>query len=560
MKTAIPSIIGRVGTVLVFQEGAEAKAVLSWVIARAQRCRTRPKLKINGNVHPDRPGMQHLNRVVLPLVNRLATVLCLSPHNFELSFVQLGIASSMQRPLTLTGHSIDLPVFLAMLSALLKLAVPQDLVCTGHIGSVDGDVRMVAAVPEKLDAVLAGPGFRRFAFPHPDADASLRVLAPDQRQQMIDALAAAADRVQLLGIRGVEDLLLAVLDEEQMALAALRSGYFQLDERAMQESDLPLAPAALLCRQNAQRFWLALEWHLFAGRYAASRRLLSAFVHCHIRKKQYPTDFGLHLRQLRDSLPPAVRSLKLKGPLIAVDLCVALAHFAAASDAQDVQFLFQAINIREAQKIATSAASPPGNPSAQTHGDDAAVNALVELISPRSVAQRIDRPIDDARAAFALPTLAVQSTGELIDIISCLYLMFLRHCGEVSASSDPQSCRDDALRLLESAFASEGGIRAALAEARWPVRGGLLYIIGLCSERYKRERQIMFVERVIKEAIPTDWDERVRFTTAWLRKMDLDLPQELRDLPPDRLVNSIAEIVQTHVLSMEPVNRLLRSL
>ena len=559
MKSDIPSIIGRTGTVLVFHEGSEVKAVVSWVIARAKRCHRRPSLKISGNVHPDQQGLRHLNRVVLPLVNYIATALGLPHHSFELSFVQLGIASSLQRPLTLAGHSIDLPVFLAMLSAVLKLALPQDVVCTGHIGSMDGDVRMVASVEAKLGAVLTGPGFRRFVFPHPDADASLRVLAPAQRQQLIDALAAASERLQLFGVRSVRDLLLAVLEEEPLVLAALRSGYFHLEAQTLQDSDLPLTPAAaFLCWQNGQRFWLILERHLFAGRHSASHRLLSAFVRCHVRKKQYPTDFGLKLKQLRDSLPPAVRGLKLKWPLIAVDQCVELARFAGPSDAQDVQFLFQAINVGGAQVIAAPVVTSPREASDEARSDDAAVDALLEQIRPRAVAQRINPPIHSARAAFT-SALTVESSGELIDAVSRLYLMFLRHCGEASASTDPQSCRDDAVRVLESAFASEGGFRAALAEARWPA-SGLPSVIDAFTERYKRERQTIFVERAIKEAIPADWIERVRFTKAVLRKMDLELPEELRDLPPDRLANSIAEIIQAHVHSMEHVNRLLRSL
>ena len=79
--------------------------------------------------------------------------------------VNLDAASITEVGLNISGFSADVPILLAILSASLQMAVPEDIVSTGHIASPDGDIRMVRNLPTKFAAAVEANSIKRFVHP-----------------------------------------------------------------------------------------------------------------------------------------------------------------------------------------------------------------------------------------------------------------------------------------------------------------------------------------------------------------------------------------------------------
>ncbi|MBM3748233.1 MAG: hypothetical protein FJW34_20815 [Acidobacteria bacterium] len=137
------AIVARARTRLVFPSQAAPVATITGILT----CWTEPPLPegvaFTGPVRFSEDTQKHARATVLPLVHRICRLLGLAPGGFEISAVNLAAASQLDVGLEISGFSADLPLFLAMLSARLRVPVPQEVMCTGHIASQDGDVRMV---------------------------------------------------------------------------------------------------------------------------------------------------------------------------------------------------------------------------------------------------------------------------------------------------------------------------------------------------------------------------------------------------------------------------------
>jgi len=145
-------VIGRVKAVFVSQDDSE-KGVISAIVARrAERQEGGRRLRFLGTVKFTGPVRKHVRATILPIIDRIVDTLGLSRKNFEISAVNLGAASAQDVGITVSGFSADVPAFIAMLSQSLQIPVNDNFVSTGHIASVEGDIRPVKGIPAKAKA------------------------------------------------------------------------------------------------------------------------------------------------------------------------------------------------------------------------------------------------------------------------------------------------------------------------------------------------------------------------------------------------------------------------
>ena len=552
-------IIGRAKTVLVFGHGDSATAAVSAVVARIRRKAGRGRLAFKGPADFDPPARKHLCETVLAAIDRITQHLGLKRRTFEVALVNLGAASAADVGLSISGFSADAAVMLAMLSAALRVPLRQDVVTTGHVASPDGDLRPVKSIPAKLAAASKEPSIRRFIYPSIDVDTSLESLAPTERERASEAIAEAKHRLRMVGIEDVADLLQAVCRDEAVVLGSLRSFFFETDRAADRRGNPVQRAAAFLTEDNQGRFWRALEAHLLAGDSDDAQELLLARARYQIRRKRYPTNFGLELLQLVRSLPPAVRRLKACFPLLPKDQCLQLCRLANQEDYEDIQHLFAA-----AQGKAVAAREVAGvdveRPGSEAEHASLAVAAVVDEISAEALASKIGLPIDSARAKYAIGDVTTESHEVFHDTISAFYLALLRYAESVPASVDSREVTAEAFALLERAFRNKGGADAAWAEARYGTRGGMRFVLDALTEQLKTEQQAKHIDRVLKEALdPLDWNERVEFMRAFLVRISTQLPPDIREQPPERFARHYEVIIQAYVQSLDHVRQLLRN-
>ena len=570
--TTTTSIIGRARTVLTFGPRGATKAAVATVTAAAGRATRGKRLVLTGPVAFDPATTDHLAQTVLASLDRVIEQL--SPpgskrassatrRRFELSAVNLAPASLADVGLNITGFSADVAVFLALLSAALKMPVPQNIVSTGHIASADGEIRLVGSIPSKIAAAVEDPTVSSFIYPGLDVDASLGTLAPNARTRAHDAVAEAAARIRTIPVVDVRQLVEAVFSDEAIVSAALAGGFFDGGgprDRAGENAPPAARAGAFLAEGNNERFWRVLADHLAIGDGKAAGAILRARARYQIRQKRYPSRFGRRLLGLLQSLPKTARRAVTNSPLLAQDRCLRLGQLASSHDAQDVRYLLDAAMGRNVWP--TDPVDPPARSTGpgSLAGAVAEVDAVLAEINAHTLAEKIGRPIDAARAAFVLNGVLVDSDEEFCDVISSFYMALLRCTDQEPAAEAGEAIADEAHDLLVQSFRDHGGPSAAQAEGRDGVRGGMRFVLDIMTEQYKTQRRARHVSRILKEGLdPLDWAGKVEFMRALLDRMGPEIAAVVQTQPPEQFVHHYEDIVRTYVQSLDRVRDLLRT-
>lgn len=550
--------VGRARTVLVFGEGDAAKAVVCALVARTRRRSGRNRLSFTGAAGFGEDAARHLRQTVLGVAEGICQRLGVCPKYHDLSAVNLAAAASADLGVAISGFSADAAALLAILSAALKLPLPQDLVATAHVASTDGDLRPVASLPVKLAAAADDPGVCRLLTAPLAGDASLAELAPIQRAQIEDALADAKGRLAVADVCDVAELLATACEEEAVVRAALRSGFFDLEDPPDAGGSPLERAAAFLAGDNEGRFWRVLERHLLAGRSETAKELLQLRLRHQLRARRYPRHFGTKLMQLVASLPPATRRLKTAFPLIPMDQCLQLGRLASSDHLPDTQHLLDAARGKMLPVRDTVTRRASGH---QVRHAEAAVDVAMDEISAEALAAKIGAPIDAARASYLMDEVTVDSYEAFQDAVAAYYLAMLRHTGAAPVEGGIEAIAAEAFSLLQRAFETQGGADAAWAEAQFGTSGGMRLVLDTLTEQYKTDRQSQHVERVLKEILdPLDWDARTAFMQALLERLGPHLPPDLRRQPPERFARHYPIILKTYVQSLDRVKQLLRNL
>ncbi len=458
--------IGRAKTVLVFGSGPMARAVVSSVVVKHRPRRPRRRMRFRGRVAFAPVARAHLQDTLLPAVDSVAAALGVKRAGFDLSVVNVGAAASRDAGFAIAGFSADAPLFLAMLSAALKMPVRQDVVATGHVASEDGDLRPVSSLPAKLAAAAEDQGIRTFVAPCLDSDASLRELSPSELESAREAIAQAKGRVEVVCASGVHELARACLTDEGIVRAALQIGFYEGELSEADEAKPIARLARWLAQDNESRYWRVMEAALLNGRTALAADLLRHRIRNQTSRKQYPAAFGQRLHDLLASVPRPVRQLKIEFPLVPVGVCLQLSRHMAAADQADLQLLLDAVAGRRVLDQSAGKSGLEGRAGNQE--DDAAggpaeavLNAVLDEVRPDALARNVGMPIDQARAGYVLRDVTLDSYDAFLQIVQAFYRSLLRHAGLSSLCAAPRQAGDEAMALLGRAFQDTGGLDAA---------------------------------------------------------------------------------------------------
>lgn len=552
--------VGRAKTVLVFGNGADGRAVITALLAQWTGRKDVERLRFRGPVRFTPKTEAHIKTVVLPVIDGVCDLLGLEPGTFDLSGVNLGAAASQDIGIDIDGFSADLPLFLAMLSARLQIPIPQDWVCTGHIASVDGDIRLVRNLPAKLEAARADKSIEHFVHPALDADASVAALTAGEFNRIKTALATHGDSLKAIAVQGVEELLQAVFPEETIVSAALTGGYLdrQFDDETQ---DRPIRNAARFLGADTQkRYFCVLRSKLVAGDAAAASGLLGKWADYWVRQKRYPQGFGKKFRRIIQLVSPSVRALKLNVPLLSVGPCIKLSQCATSADFNDVLDLYRSV-ARTADNPAHLRRTHKKQSASGPKAKSSTLEIVLAEIEREHLTSIICLPIDAARASFLLDRVTVDSSPHVLEVITCFYIHLLQYTNSTAGSPGFEQAGPEAHALMERTFARSGGAAAAIAEAISGIQGGLRFVLDQMTEQFKKERQEAHVQYVIANAIDAlDWDAKVGFVKEFFRHHPDVVPAELASQSPERFAGNYELIVRAYVNAMDGVKQMLRAM
>jgi hypothetical protein len=542
--------------VLVLGSNYAARALITTVHVRASTARE-PRLRFSGPVRLGDVTREHVNDVLVPIVDQVAVGLGLEPCGFDIAIANPGAVALQDGKTSVGGYSADVPLLLGMLAARLGMELPADLIGTGHISSRGGEITPVRSIPAKLEAIAADASLKRCVVPDWDRDPSLQALTPQERERVAGAIAAAKERLRIMPVGNVAELVRCVYAPAQLALAALRGDYFDRVPRAA-ASDPVAAAVRHFLGGNAKRFWTALATELQQGVSVTAVDLLAARAEYELRRRTYPSGLGYRLHALVAGLPPATRRTRIRFPLPGWRGLDDLVRFAEPADYDDVQHLMDAVSGR----VSASGPSQRASASSRLDGRVVAADALDVIcseVSAAALAKAVDAPIDDARGSFPLDGVTIRSSGDLLEAVTAYTIHLLHRTGDPEAGMDPNKSGLQALMLLEQIYPGEHGFNAALAEARFATEGGLRFILDAITKQYRQDKRTKYVNWVFKCSLEDlEEEERVEFIRTLLERLGPLLPADLRTADPADFADGCEELARAYVAALDQIHERLR--
>ena len=541
------SMVGRVRTILVFDQG-DPVAVPATVVA-TRRTSSRQRLCQAGPGRFDPKTLRHIRSVVLPVADRVLACLQADESCYDLSIPNMGVASAWDTNVEVSGFSADLAVLLACVCASSGVNVPDDVAVTGHLASTDGDASLVCHLPEKVEAAAQDPAIRRFVYADGEADESLQAIAPEESARLVLAIRAARDRLHCVSVGNVEELLRAVLTEEDVLHAALRRG--SATPSPGTEADGALARAALFLGGDMEdRFWEQLRCLLFSGSILRAKSLLLAKARSCLHAEEYPAHFGGRVATLVRSAPSHVVAKSGIFPLLPTAVCLGLLRLAPGSEEGDAVLLLDAT--RNLTDCGTDAGRNATNSDNDTGSPEAVLSDIVSELGATGLANSVTRPIDEARATFPLDHVVVSSQEAVLDVVARYYRHLTCHCDK-AIYAEPHDVAAAGLDLVRRAFESMGGLRAAIDEANVATRGGMRAVLDQMTEQFRQERVGMHVQAVLaRRTSHLSWEEKVALVRLVQDSVGPQLSPDLRMRRPDELAATCEQVLRKYV---QVVNR-----
>lgn len=516
------------------------------------------RLVFEGPVQFNTETQEHVRETVLPAADAVTGALGCPVSGYAVSAVNLGAASLRDMGTEVSGYSADASLFLALLSAATSIPIPGDLLVTGHLASPDGELRPVRYLAEKLEAAARVEDIRRFVYASPLADASTTVLEAEACERFRCARARAKGRVKILEVTDVGELVQEAFGARDIVQSALRRRFYMAEAPSPSDAS-PLARAVHVLRAgHPQKFWSVLERDLLGKHMAPAKLLLDAWVGFHVSSGTYPTTFGHRLLALVHALPRTARQAVLRANLIPAERGLQLAKLAEETDLPDLdkltRFLTGTLSREDMDRV---------QPTAPSSAPDTAeaLEELLRAIAPEALAASIRRPADNARLSYTADSVVLEDYGEFLDAIGAYYRHLCRHFEDGVSSGNPGIADARAIDLLEEAFAKQGGLAGAQAEARDAVQGGMRYVLDAMTYTFIWREQIRFVNAVLVQTFdPLHWEERVSLTKSFVAAIAHGLPPEIASQPPERYARSVENLARIYVNSMENVRAALRAL
>ena len=553
---------GRTKAVVVFNKTDNAIGVVSEIVVRISSDVDAERLIFRGPVYFKERMLQHIYSIVLPLVDRITKHLGIPSSNYEISIVNLGAASSIDRGIEISGYSADLPILLTLLSSSLHVPLKQDIVSTGHVSSLDGDIAPVRGIPAKIDAVLDTPGISAFVLPELEKDRSLKILTPNEYKAAKESQLAHKSDIKIHTTGNVYEAIRIFMADESIVMGSLKAGFFSV-KATIPESQSSINKAVeLFTERNEKRFWNAIEYSLLRHRIEKTRLLLKSYADFFIRNQSYPERFGEELFRLVISLPPSTRRLDDLFPLFPMELYINLIQYTKTNDHQDVHQLYKAAFNKGFSELPLPLVEPEEIKVKRGEKESEIFERILSEIGEENLAEKIGQPIDEARLSYVTDSVTVKDGFEFNDAITAFFTHIFRHTTASPAGHMNRAALSaEAIDLVNKTFEHKGGYKAALSEGKHGTNGGMRRVFDTMTQHLKQEEKEKYIGRVLKDTIDQlDWNTKVNLMKEFMDRIGPELPADLRGLPAKKLASHWETILQHYAESMDKVSGLLKRL
>ena len=156
--------------------------------------------------------------------------------------------------------------------------------------------------------------------------------------------------------------------------------------------------------------------------------------------------------------------------------------------------------------------------------------------------------------------MITEDNEEFFDTVVSFYIHLMRYTQDVLDPVDSNAADRDAIHLLEEAFVNKGGYKAAFAEARNGINGGLKFVLDMMAIQFNKSEKEKRVQAVFKLAIdPLDHEGKRNLINGLLKRFGNLLPSEISSLPPERFVEHYEILVKQYVKVTDDLKSIFQS-
>ena len=408
--------------------------------------------------------------ILIPLVRETARGLGLDCPPFSLEIVTPGIATVDNRAVNLSGHSLDLSVYLAMLSLLLNIPLKKHLISAAQISTRNGDLGIVGDLPLKLDACLNASEISTVIICDHTLDSSFKEMKPNQYSDYQAACKGAAQHLQIQGLIHVSECFAFAFESDDLIIAALKSNFWN------QAFKTPEHIQTLTTLLGQDQLMLVIEDLIIGQNFKRLGDLLQTFVQWHLRHEAYPSHFGRELLSLLSSLPTHLFHDLDWNKAIPKQLYIKLIQHAKDEDMEDVSLLHTALYDLKSSHADTSADAVRDNRG------EGLLGHLLSKLDDAHLNQLINAPFNNARASFMLDRNTVQSSGEFLDILERFTHHLTRRVPSFQAPVSRNFMGAKVIEMIGQSFGKESGVKIAYDQAKSGRQGGLRTLLDKITE------------------------------------------------------------------------------
>jgi len=545
--------IGRANTALVSGEGA---AVITEIIAKTFEEKKSQKIYFSGSVNFDEPVKDHIRSTILYCVNEIIQSLKIPIQSFEISAVNIGATSSSDIGLSIQGYSADVSIFMAMLSASMKLPIEKDILFTGHIASKEGDISQVKMLGTKSEAAVIYKEISAFVFPSLESDSSLEILKPKEYENSISAIKSCRGKIKLVHVQDTLELIRKTLSDESIILASLNNNFFMTQYDGIQNGNHKPFLSFFL-QDNNTRFWKSLEYRLLNKHVKESHLLLNAFVDYYIRMKRYPSNFGKKLNELVLSLPYSVKKMNELFPLIKKDKFIQMIQHAKNNDHDDISELHKVLYESIEGKIKFKKSLDEVRVEERDESDR--LDYIFDQINPDFIDLHITKPIDEARASYVIDNIQAENYEDLLNTITAFFIHIYRHTNNHLVDISNEKFNIEALELFKNTFPKQAEFKEAISIALNGNKGGLRYILDMITEFLKKDTRDKHIFAIINDAInPLDYELKKRLIEKIMDREKDRLKLNPEKMNAEQYVENYRAIIQEYAQSKNLLNRIFK--
>lgn len=188
------------------------------------------------------------------------------------------------------------------------------------------------------------------------------------------------------------------------------------------------------------------------------------------------------------------------------------------------------------------------------------INALLNALDERTIAQQIAIPNDESRMQYSLNSNTVGDFDEFSMIIADYYNYHFTKCVSAGGSLSSAEAGGRAKEIIEREYRRrDGDITMAYNNAHDGTDGGLRSVLDIIAEGIKAES----VERYIRDMFdrhvaPNSWDDKVDIIRQFINNCGSQLPSSIRASQPEAYAQNFEELIRSYVNALQRTSSMFR--